>query len=276
MIGVTFKGRLGNQIFQYVFLSYLREKNKGKVIFSPNPHHAYLGKYFDLDFFDSLTLNSKLYSVVTRCLPLLLPFKGVFIHNFIHPKAIQVKNFSIYHGYYQTDWYYNQMLQKPKISIKRKYVERFEREFESIFKTEKTVVVHIRRTDYLNYGKRDISLPIEYFQYQLSLIADLATYKVFFVSDDIEYVRSVFTEQPNFIYSTNDEITDFQLIQNADIAIISNSSFAWWAAFLSKKNKKVIAPKNWIGIRIGSEHPKGVMTDKFSWVDVFDFQQSAL
>ncbi|MBC7914870.1 MAG: alpha-1,2-fucosyltransferase [Pyrinomonadaceae bacterium] len=269
MIGVSFKGRLGNQLFQYVFIQYLKSRNKGKIIFPPNPHHAYLTKYFNLNSsLDNRLLGSKLFSVITRCLPKIIPFKEVYIQGFVNPKHLTPKNFTIYHGYYQTDWYYNQMLEKPKISIKKKYVDTFLQEFGEVFKTEKTIVVHIRRTDYLTYGKRDISLPIEYFKDQLEAIENLNTYKVFFVSDDIEFVRAAFTEQPNFIYSTNDEITDFQLIMNADISIISNSSFAWWAAFLSTKKTLTIAPKNWIGFRIGAEHPKQIMTNKFSWKEV--------
>jgi hypothetical protein len=81
-------------------------------------------------------------------------------------------------------------------------------------------------------------------------------------------VRATFSEKPNFIFSSNDEITDFQIIQNADIAIISNSSFGWWAAYLSPKRNTVYAPKNWMAFRIGAEHPKGVMTEKFIWKDV--------
>lgn len=276
MIGVTFKGRLGNQIFQYVFLQYLRQQAKGTIVFSPNPHHAYLGKYFNLEPFDNITLNSKLYSIFSRFIPLTIRFRNIDIHNFVSPKVVRPRNFSIYNGYYQTDWYYNQMIVKPRISLKKKYVERFNQRYGQIFQNEKTVVVHIRRTDYLRYGKRDISLPIEHFKYQLSLIEDLESYKVFFVSDDVEFVKQAFTEKSNYFFSTNDEITDFQLIQNADIAIISNSSFAWWAAFLSLKEIKVIAPKNWMGFRLGAEHPKGVMTLRFCWVDVLAYQHRSL
>lgn len=276
MIGVYFKGRLGNQIFQYVFYRYLKQENKKKLVFFVNPHHAYLAKYFELEKYQYFTLESKIYSAITRCMPFVLDLKDIFVQNFVHPRKIEAKNFTVYNGYFQTDWYLNQLRDKPKLFLKQQYIKMFDDLYGETFKKEKTIVVHIRRTDYLNYGKRDISLPIEYFQDRLNEIENLNEYKVFFVSDDIPFVKSAFAEKPNFIFSSNNEIIDFQLIQNADIAIISNSSFAWWAAYLSRKNNNVIAPKNWMGFRIGAEHPKGVMTDKFIWKDVFTPQESSL
>jgi hypothetical protein len=157
-----------------------------------------------------------------------------------------------------------------KISIKKEFTDQFDREFGQQFMNNKTIVVHIRRTDYLNYGKRDISLPMEYFKKRLEALGEIEDHLVYFVSDDIDYVKAYFKEQPNYIYSSNNEITDFQIIKNADIAIISNSSFAWWAAYLSDKKNMVYAPKNWLGFRIGKEHPKRVMTDRFIWCDVLE------
>jgi hypothetical protein len=270
MIGVKFNGRMGNQIFQYAFFQYLKTNNEKQVFFFVNPHHAYLTKYFDLDSSQNLLLGSKLYSIFTRSAAVVLPFKELYILNIQVPRAVLVKNWMIYKGFFQTDWYLNQIKGKFNISIKPKYVQAFETKYGFIFGTEKTVVVHIRRTDYMNYGKRDISLPMEYFEARLDAIKDLNTYKVFFVSDDIVYAKAYFKEKPNYIYASNNEIIDFQLIKNADIAIISNSSFAWWAAYLSEKNNTVYAPKNWLGFRIGKEHPKKVMTDKFIWCDVLD------
>lgn len=268
MVGVYFKGRLGNQMFQYVFLKYLKEKNKRKIIFFTNPHHAYLTKYFELEKYQALTLGSKIYSIIIRCIPHILFFKDVFVQSFVSPRKVEALNFITYNGYFQTDWYLNQLKEKPQFEIKEKYLSQFNNQYGDIFKNEKTVVVHIRRTDYLTYGKRDISLPIEYFKERLAEIENLDSYKVFFVSDDIPFVKSTFSEQPNYIFSQNNEIIDFQIIQNADIAIISNSSFGWWAAYLSKKKNIVYAPKNWLGFRIGAEHPKGIMTEKFIWRDV--------
>ncbi|HEY0054084.1 MAG TPA: alpha-1,2-fucosyltransferase [Pedobacter sp.] len=268
MTGVYFKGRLGNQMFQYVFYRYIKAENPDKLIFFSNPHHANLATYFELEQFQALTFESKLYSIFIRFIPKLLFFKDVFFFSFVAPRKVSIENFKVYNGYFQTDWYLNQLAEKPLFKIKPKFVSLFETQYGNIFKNEKTIAVHIRRTDYLKYGKRDISLPIEYFKDRLAEIENIDSYKVIFVSDDIPFVKASFTEKPNYIFSSNEEIIDFQIIQNADIAIISNSSFGWWAAYLNKKPGKIFAPKNWLGFRIGAEHPKGIMTKKFIWKDV--------
>jgi hypothetical protein len=270
MVGVKFIGRLGNQIFQYVFFQYLKTNNKGFSFFFVNPHHAYLTKYFDLGTFENLKLSSKAYSFYTRILPKAIKFNEIYLESIQVPKKVEVKDWTIYKGFYQTDFYLKNIQGPFKLSLKKEFTDEFEREFGNTFKNNKTIVVHIRRTDYLKYGKRDISLPIAYFGKRLDALGNIDDHMVYFVSDDIEYAKSYFGEKLNYIYSANNEITDFQIIKNADIAIISNSSFAWWAAYLSEKDNVVYAPKNWIGFRIGKEHPKRVMTDKFIWCDVLN------
>jgi len=270
MIGVKFIGRLGNQIFQYAFLQYLKNNNKGETFFFVNPHHGYLTKYFDLGTFQNLILDSKVYSIITRVLPRIIKFDEIYIESIQVPKKVDVKDWTIYKGFFQTDFYVKQIIGGLNISIKKEFTDKFNEEFGQQFTNNKTIVVHIRRTDYLTYGKRDISLPMEYFKKRLDALGNIDDHLVYFVSDDIEHVKSYFADRPNFIYSSNNEITDFQIIKNADIAIISNSSFAWWAAYLSDKQNKVYAPKNWMGFRIGKEHPKRVMTDRFIWCEVLE------
>jgi hypothetical protein len=268
MVGVKFNGRLGNQLFQYFFLLYLKSRDKSKFYFFPNPHHAYLSKYFELGSWHNLTLGSKLYSGFARVLPRVFSFKDVYVHNFFSPRNHAPANFSMYNGYFQSDFYVKQLPEKVIPVIKKKYRDQFDAQFGQAFRNHQTIVVHIRRTDYLVYGKRDISLPIDYFKTQLHSIDNLDSYQVYFVSDDMDFVKKEFPERKNFIFSSNSEILDFQLILNADVAIISNSTFAWWAAYMSPKNNFVIAPKNWFGFRIGREHPKGIMTDRFTWREV--------
>jgi hypothetical protein len=208
--------------------------------------------------------------VITRALTFTFKFEENYIQNIQVPKEVKVKDWTIYKGFYQTDWYVKHTSGKLPISIKKQFHEEFLKLYGKLFSENKIVVVHIRRTDYLNYGKRDISLPMEYFKSRLDAVENIAEYKVIFVSDDISHVKSYFTEKENYIFSSNNEIIDFQIIMNADISIISNSSFAWWAAYLSEKANVVYAPKNWLGFRIGKEHPKSVMTDRFVWCDVFE------
>ncbi len=270
MVGVKFQGRLGNQLFQYYFLLYLKSRDKRRMYFFPNPHHAYLARYFDLGWYHNLTLGSKLYSIFMRVIPRLLSFKEVYVHNFVSPREVNVQNFSIYNGYFQSDYYIKRVPSPKPLLIKTKFTEQFQNKFGKVFSENKTVVVHVRRTDYLSYGKRDISLPIGYFKSQLYAIENLDSYRVFFVSDDMEFLKKEFPARPNFEFSSNSEIIDFQLIMNADVAIISNSTFAWWAAWFSPKDNLVIAPQNWIGFRVGREHPRGVMTDAFSWKPVLE------
>lgn len=271
MIGVRFDGRLGNQLFQYVFLKYIKFRKPNKNVFFSNPHHAYIQKYFELEGNDNLLMDSKVYSTITRFLPFLLKLKTVFIHNWIVPKPFKINNNSLYSGYFQSAYYYEQLATKPLFKIKKVYTDDFQNQYGVLFATHKIVVVHIRRTDYMNYGerrKRDISLPMNYFKERLNAIENLEEYKVIFVSDDMDHVKRFFPTQVNFIFSSNNEIIDFQIIQNSDVSIISNSTFAWWACYLSPKNNKVYAPKNWFGFKIGKEHPRGVMTNKFEWCDV--------
>ena len=105
MIGVYFKGRLGNQMFQYVFFRYLKQEAKNKLVFFVNPHHAYLAKYFELEKYQYFTLESKFYSAITRCVPFILRLKDMFIQSFVSPRKIEIKDHTVYNGYFQTDWY---------------------------------------------------------------------------------------------------------------------------------------------------------------------------
>jgi hypothetical protein len=270
MVGLQFNGRLGNQIFQYAFLKYLQTNNPNKTFLFTNPHHSYLTKYFDLGTYDNILLGSKVFSIFPRILDKVLKNRVIYIQNIQIPREVIVKDWVVYKGFFQTDWYVKRIIGNFNISIKPEFVTEFSQNFGHIFDNYKTIVVHIRRTDYLKYGKRDISLPMEYFKKRLDLLGKIDECKVLFVSDDMQHVKSYFKEKPNYIFSSNNEITDFQIIKNADIAIISNSSFAWWACYLSGKKQTVYGPKNWLGFRLGKEHPKQVMTDRFTWCDVMD------
>ena len=71
--------------------------------------------------------------------------------------------------------------------------------------------------------------------------------KYWVFSDDIPYCKTIFPKTFNFI-SGHSDIEDFFLMTLCNNFIIANSTFSWWAAWLSKsENKKIVAPKRWFG-----------------------------
>ena len=61
---------------------------------------------------------------------------------------------------------------------------------------------------------------------------------------------------------------DFQLLLHADKLIISNSSFAWWGAYLNKNKTEVFVPQYWLGFKVDKEIPADIIPARFISVPV--------
>ena len=68
-------------------------------------------------------------------------------------------------------------------------------------------------------------------------------------TDDIQSVNAEFNlDKLGFIWSNaKSELEDLYIMSQCDSVIMSNSSFAWWGAYLGKRKEKVIAPGIWFG-----------------------------
>jgi hypothetical protein len=187
----------------------------------------------------------------------------------------------IYRGYFQSELFFKNILHDlaSHIRIKKPLTERFNEQYGSLFQNNRVIAVHIRRGDYLelndwwreNLGSNDLALPADYYLNSLEEVSNREMYKVIFVSDDITFAQETFSHIPGALFAGADMMTDFQILMNADVCIISNSSFAWWAAFLNpKENKQVFCPKYWLGFRIKKEYPENIIPGAWRQIAVND------
>ena len=124
---------------------------------------------------------------------------------------------------------------------------------------ERSVFVHVRRTDYVG-NPYHVVLPMDYYREAAALIAAKVPDPVFFVfSDDPEWCEANFKLPYPTTIVRNPELTeghhlgredaDLYLMRLCGHAIIANSSYSWWGAWLGAdiKGGMVIAPKIWFG-----------------------------
>ncbi len=124
------------------------------------------------------------------------------------------------------------------------YFERYKHDIKHIFGQGivpvDQVAIHIRRGDYVNNPFYVDLTETDYYDRAMKFFPN-DSFLVF--SDDIEWCKGYF-DGPQFDFSEgNDDVTDMNLMAGCKGVIMANSSFSWWAAYLSKG--KVIAPKQW-------------------------------
>ena len=188
---------------------------------------------------------------------------------FLPANKLEISNNAYYEGYFQSVAFFE--LQKEKIkrkfSIREKYTKLFKEKYGKLFAENKILVINIRRAEYVaiapDYlGGQTVSLPISYYTKCLDKIENLENYKIIVTGDDMEFGKQHFSYLPNVSFEENEKekiMIDFQLLMNADVSIISNSTFAWWAAYLNNKKEKIVyAPKYWLGYHIKKEFPIGI------------------
>jgi hypothetical protein len=105
-----------------------------------------------------------------------------------------------------------------------------------------TIAVHIRRGDFLYDPVNFPTQPLEFYLEALKRL-DYKNKKVVFCSDDLQYCKQNF-KFANFRENT-DELSDIYFMANCEAVIISNSTFSFWGAYLSNRQRDIYFPLNW-------------------------------
>jgi hypothetical protein len=181
-----------------------------------------------------------------------------------------------YYGYFQGENYFyeNKLEIKKRFQIKPKYKESFEKLKNKIIGQSKYAIVHIRLKDYKTFGPDflngpDLTVPMAYYH---NLIKKLpSNIKVIFLSDDIKKVKNDFSYVNNAYFSENSVIDDLQFIINANICVLSCSTFSWWGAWLNKQeNLEVYVPKCFLGFKVKKEYPVNIIPKNWKQIEIHE------
>jgi len=115
--------------------------------------------------------------------------------------------------------------------------------------------LHIRRGDYLKYPDIHYIQPLEYY-----IKASENFTKILVISDDMNWVKGQdFISDSKFeLFECDDELETMAVMASCKAgAIIANSTFSWWGAFLGAHGCRnpVYAPKKWISLEVISLFP---------------------
>lgn len=146
-------------------------------------------------------------------------------------------------GYFQTEKYFKEYRE----DVLREFTFKDEIMEESLNRLQPvsglhTTSLHVRRTDYLLYPDIHTNLDGSYWQ---KAIDTLGCECIIVFSDDIEWCKTMFVGDQYVFSSSKNPYVDLCMMSQCNQHIMANSSFSWWAAWIS--GNKAVAPKDWFG-----------------------------
>ena len=186
-----------------------------------------------------------------------------------------VQDWNIYRGFFQSEDYFADYKEEIRQAFtpRKCYRNSFKRTYGSLLASDKPLlVIHVRGGDYADWVFQkekvsDIRLPRLFFERALAAIPDLNRHQPVVITDDPIYAASVVPTELNASVFRKSQMDDFQLLMAADTLVISNSSFAWWGAWLNpKQDKRIFAPIQWLGFKINREIPNRICAPNWNWI----------
>jgi hypothetical protein len=248
---VRLNAGLGNQLFQWAFGRCVSLVRNEELFFEKYNLNAPGHRAYSLDAF-----NLDLKFCEPNGAPLLVETDDRF--GFI-PEVYAAPKGTHYIGNWQTEKYFIEPLIRRKLMLDK---TSFTTDLISkqIRRNTPSALIHVRRTDYLIPSTAEYhgNVSLEYYKTAMNIIREVEPHVTFFVfSDDPAWCREAF---PGCIVVGHNkpgsgesgpgrEHEDLYLMSLCDHAIIPNSSFGWWGAWLrpwhNDRSKITIAPKVW-------------------------------
>lgn len=252
---VTFWGGLGNQIFEYAYYTWLRNRYPKEKIYGYYPRKG-LSSHNGLEIFKHFDLEEPRRCLLINFIATLL-FYIIKINRRLNLPLLFTCNMhnKNYNAIFHCDWWQNIMYYSDDYSLEFKKINLSNQNQKLIEKINSTnsISVHIRRGDYLESKMNSIYGGICTNNYYKKAIAEINKKvddnKLFiFFSDDPDYVREHYKFPNMMIVDWNngdDSFLDMYLMSKCKYMILANSTFSYWAAMFNNVKKIVICPIRW-------------------------------
>ena len=273
-------GRLGNQMFQYAALRGIAAKNGYDFTIPPEdyPHRDNYG------LFETFKLKNVKTSNIGFVEGNSVQENG---HQFIPEFFTQLPDNVNLEGYFQSEKYFSHI--KDEILQDFQFNEGYSIPCKQYIASLDTppIFLHIRQSDNIGREQYHPILPLSYFERALEEFPEDTPCFVF--TDDIAWCKKQeFFKADRFLFNESNERYSYQtidgtgkrqntLLPQTDLclmslcsgAIIANSSFSWWGAWLQNDRGKVIAPNpaKWFGTAMTHLDTKDMVPNRWTVLD---------
>lgn len=276
MIVVKLQGGLGNQMFQYAAgLRLARKRNTAlrldiRSLLDRNPRLGHVFREFDLPVFPDCRLDVVSAQEMAGCLisksPLLCKVSSLAgrtalrivretNHPALLPGILDAPDNVYLDGYWQSEFYFADICEEVRRCFRLDAPEEIMvRELGKIIAEECSVCVNVRRGDFVSHPdsiKTHGFCGIDYYRHAVDYLREIqGKFSIFVFSDDIDWCRDNLrfdapTVYVDHTYAGYKFSSYLWLMTQCRHFVIANSTFSWWAAWLSTTEKIVVAPKKW-------------------------------
>ena len=271
-------GRLGNQMFQYASMRGIASV-KGFDWVVPPENYDHTANYALFETFKMTNVQDKNIGFV----------EGEILKETIHcyDKNLvdSCSDDTDLDGFFQTEKYFENIADEIRsdFTFKDEYLKPCKEFIDSLDTTP--IFLHIRRGDAIGKEHYHPVAPMSYYVEALKRFDEDTPCFVF--SDDLDWCKSQdLFKSDKFLFNDNIERYDYQsmdgsgsmqytLLPHVDLclmslcsgAIIVNSSFSWWGAWLQNNRGKVIASKPWFGPSASHLDTSDVVPDHWEIID---------
>ncbi len=236
---VGLEGGMGNQMFQLAFGKSVAKRRNEPVYFTkwrldndPN------GRKYDLDAF-RCEVNFTLEEVPPIIRDVWYFNEGVWT------------NGNSFVGHWQSEKYFDDALVRSELAL-RELPSALSWQMSNEILKQPSCMIHVRRTDYLSEACLAChgNVSLEYYARAIGYVrSNVPGVRFFVFSDDPEWCHMNFRDCTVVGFNQSNAAEDIWLMSLCDHAIITNSTFGWWGAWLSDtKPRIVIGPQRWFVI----------------------------